>query len=218
MSSQQLLIETLNLKFQYFSERLKYWLACNPTEVIISKHLSTKTFSTCYPWEPSQNWRIEIVKFHLKTNRFNFNKKPEMFKCNVTNILVLADHRMKRNAIWDSGLLLDHIWATFDFFFFFGHFGVIRCTKMACDSKMVGCKKGSQMDWNLGFGLVEHIWCIFDFIVFKVIWESFGTVISKWYVTQERLILEWNGVKFAGGRVVVQHIWGSFDLILFKVI
>ena len=49
--------------------------------------------------------------------------------------------------------------------------------------------------WNSG-ALTTHIWGAFDVVVFKVIWGSFGTFVSKWLVNRKRLVIERNGVKF----------------------
>ncbi len=43
-------------------------------------------------------------------------------------------------------------------------------------------------------------WGTFDHLVFKMIWGSFGALVSKLPVTRKRLAVEKNGVKF-GARM-----------------
>ena len=38
--------------------------------------------------------------------------------------------------------------------------------------------------------LVAHVWGTFDLVGFEVILGSFGAVVSKWPVTQKRLLLQ----------------------------
>ncbi len=51
----------------------------------------------------------------------------------------MADHRAKRIAMWDSGLLEDCKWGTLDLLVL-GHFGIIRgtCLKMAINPQRAG--------------------------------------------------------------------------------
>ena len=109
------------------------------------------------------------------------------------------------------------------------HFGVLQCTllKMACILKKTGCRVKQSEIWDSGV-LAVCIWCIFDLVGFEVIWRSCSALVSKWPVSQKRLVLEWNWVKF--GTLVdtsntyivylwlcmVQVIWGSFGALFSK--
>ncbi len=56
------------------------------------------------------------------------------------NISKRAGRRAKRSEIWDSGIVVIHIWCTFDLVVSNVIWGVIRCTclKMACNLKTTG--------------------------------------------------------------------------------
>ncbi len=58
---------------------------------------------------------------------------------------------------------------------------------------------GRRMKWSgiwVSGILVTHIWDTFDHVGFRVIFESFGTVVLKCIVTQKRLAVERKGLKF----------------------
>ena len=64
-----------------------------------------------------------------------------------------AGYRAKLSEIWDSWILVTHIWGTFDFVGFkviWGWVGVIRCTylKMACTLKTTGRKAKRSEIWK----------------------------------------------------------------------
>ncbi len=47
--------------------------------------------------------------------------------------------------------------------------------------------------------------------------ETFGSLVSKWQVTQKRLVAEWKGLKLETRGVVVVHIWSTVDLVVCMV-
>ncbi len=75
--------------------------------------------------------------------------------------------------------------------------GVIQCTcpKMASISKMAGRRAKTTEIWESGI-LVTHIWGTFDLVGFKVILGSIGALMSKWPVSQKRLVIKQKGLKF----------------------
>ena len=64
-----------------------------------------------------------------------------------------------------------------------------------------------------------YVGYLIDLSVFKNILGSFSPPLSKWRVTQKRLAVERNEVKFGTPGVVVTCIWGTFgfDLLVLKV-
>ncbi len=40
--------------------------------------------------------------------------------------------------------------------------------------------------------LIQHMWGTFDLLVFKVILSSFGALVSKWFITLKRMVVERN--------------------------
>ncbi len=65
---------------------------------------------------------------------------------------------------------------------------------MACRLNTAGHKAKQSEIWDSGV-LVELIWDTFAIVVFKVILESVGAVVSKWPVTQKLLVIEKNREK-----------------------
>ncbi len=55
--------------------------------------------------------------------------------------------------------------------------------------KTAGCRTKRSKIWDSGT-LVIHMWRIFDLVVFKVMLGSFGGLVSKWTVTQKRMVVE----------------------------
>ena len=66
---------------------------------------------------------------------------------------------------------------------------------MAGISKMAGHRGKRSEIWDL-WTIVINIWVTFELVGFKVIWGSFGALVSKWPVSRKWLVLERNGVKF----------------------
>ncbi len=68
-----------------------------------------------------------------------------------------------------------------------GHLGVIRCTclKMACFSKMADCRMKRTEIWDSSLRTLYLYGGTFNLSVLKVIVGSFGTLVSKWPVTEK---------------------------------
>ncbi len=129
------------------------------------------------------------------------------------DILGMADRIAKRSEIWDSRVLVDHKWDTFDFFNFvsvFVSFFLIlglfsTLVSNTCKIRATGLRFGTL--W-----LVEYIWYTFDLIVLKVIWGHSVHVFQKGLTVS----------KIASCRVKQIEIWdivtlATFDFAVFKV-
>ncbi len=89
---------------------------------------------------------------------------------------------------------------------------------MARSSKMAGCRVTRSEIWYSGV-VVISICDTFDLVVFNSILGFFGALVSKWPVTQKRLAVEQNGLKFRTKVICGMYIlWGSFDLLVFRFI
>ncbi len=68
---------------------------------------------------------------------------------------------------------------------------------MACISKMAGYREKRSENWD-SWTIVINIWGIFELVGFKVIYGSFGALVSRVLGCLKRHLefLEWNGVKF----------------------
>ncbi len=79
-------------------------------------------------------------------------------------------------------MYMGHLWP----FSVLGHLGFIQCSclKMACNSKIAGCRMKRSEIWE-SWVVVVCIWGTFDLLVLKVILGSFGALVSKWPVTRK---------------------------------
>ena len=112
----------------------------------------------------------------------------------MTCISKTAGHRAKRTEIWDSGILVVHIWGIFDLV----GFKVIwcNCLKIAWISKTTGCRAKWTESWDLWM-LVTHM----EYIWLSRVqgpFEGHSLHLSQKIlpVSQKRLVIEQNGVKF----------------------
>ncbi len=127
----------------------------------------------------------------------------------------IAERREKVSEIWDSWILVTHIWGTFDLVGFKVIFGVIRCTclKMALSQKRLAVEKHRVKcgDCNTYRG---YIWPSRVQGYFRVIRCTCLKMayISKTAGRRAKRSEIWD----SGARVA--HLWGIFDLVMFKVI
>ncbi len=100
-----------------------------------------------------------------------------------------VDRRAIQSEIWDSWVLVTHIWGIYDLVVFkviLGSFGAIV-------SKWPVCRK----------------WLVV--VVFKVILGSFGSFVSKWPVCRKWLVVVAKRSQIWDSWSLLTHIWGSFD-------
>ena len=104
-----------------------------------------------------------------------------------------AGHRAKRNQIWDSGVVAQHTWGTFDHLvvkIILGHFD-------APVSKWPVTRTWRTVEQNaVKLGLRDSCNMYMDTFELSVILGSVGALVSILPVTRKRLDLERNGVKF----------------------
>ena len=84
--------------------------------------------------------------------------------------------RRKRSEIWDSAILVMHIWGIFDLVVFKPFWG--HSVQNGLYLKMAGRRAKPTAIWDSGV-LITHISGIFDLVGFKVILGSFGALVSK---------------------------------------
>ena len=82
-----------------------------------------------------------------------------------------AGCRAKRTESWDSGILVTHIWSTFDLVGFKGHFGVIGCIclEIGCISKTAGRRTKRSEIWH-SWIIVPYVWGAFDVVGSRSLW------------------------------------------------
>ena len=71
---------------------------------------------------------------------------------------------------------------------------IVANDQLAIIMEMVNGRVKQTEIWDLGALNIQHIWGTFDLYMFKVIWRSFGALVSKWPVPQK-----WLACKNKGG-------------------
>ena len=101
--------------------------------------------------------------------------------------------RGKQTEMWESGCGSQLYEIPFNLLVCKVNLVIIQGTflKLACDSKMAANRAKWSEICDSG-DVTISIWGTFDLLVFKVIWGSFGVIVSKWPGTRKRLAVERN--------------------------
>ena len=97
--------------------KIQFYIAVSSKPMILSKRNVLYLFLNCDNHYKVMSCNIE---WHLKCQKFENWKTHwhltlwSMGKWKLVNILEMANGRAKRSEIWDSGVIVEHVWGTFD--------------------------------------------------------------------------------------------------------